>query len=248
MPIFSEGVGYGLIIGLGALFAVGMSFISLMLSRLMSEVQDSEMYMTAKHSVKVGLVASAVVSSWTIAATLLSSTTGRWADLNSVSPAEYLGTYLFTQRNLLTLRLFVVTEGYLYGVSGPYWYGAGASVQIFLFAIAAIELKRKAPTAHTFLEVVRARYGPSAHIVLMCYSLFFQVFTSVNLLVGGSTLYATVTGMSADAACFLLPLGVVIYTLFGGIKATFLTDWVGNEYLFRLFLFSVCGTQHESCC
>lgn len=213
MPIFSEGVGYGLIIGLGALFAVGMSFISLMLSRLMSEVQDSEMYMTAKHSVKVGLVASAVVSSWTIAATLLSSTTG------SVSPAGYPPAKILTS-------IVCVTEGYLYGVSGPYWYGAGASVQIFLFAIAAIELKRKAPLAHTFLEVVRARYGPSAHIVLMCYSLFFQIFTSVNLLVGGSTLYATVTGMSADAACFLLPLGVIIYTLFGGIKATFLTDWV----------------------
>ena len=30
--------------------------------------------------------------------------------------------------------------------------GAGACVQIFLFSVAAIELKRKAPAAHTFLE------------------------------------------------------------------------------------------------
>lgn len=76
MPVFSEGVGYGLILGLGALFAIGMSAVSVMLARLMAEVQNSEMYMTAKHSVNVGLVASAVVSSWTIVATLLSSTTG----------------------------------------------------------------------------------------------------------------------------------------------------------------------------
>lgn len=121
------------------------------------------------------------------------------------------------------------TEGYLYGVSGPFWYGAGATVQIFLFAIAAIELKRKAPRAHTFLEVVRTRYGAPAHIVLMCYSFFYQVFTTVNLLVGGSTIFVAITDMNSDAACFLFPLGVLIYTLFGGIRATFLTDWVSSS-------------------
>lgn len=75
-PIFGQGVGYGMVIGLGAAFAVGMSFVSWALSRYLDEVQDSEMFMTAKHSVKTGLTASAVVSSWTIAATLLTSTTG----------------------------------------------------------------------------------------------------------------------------------------------------------------------------
>lgn len=95
-----------------------------------------------------------------------------------------------------------------------------------MFAVAAIELKRKAPRAHTFLEVVHARYGPPAHIVLMCYSLFFQVFTSVNLLVGGSGLFSTVTGINRDAACFLFPIAVMVYTIFGGIKATFFADWV----------------------
>lgn len=148
--------------------------------------------MTAKHSVKTGLTASAVVSSWTIAATLLTST----------------------------------TYGYDYGISGPFWYGAGASVQILLFSVFAIELKRRAPNAHTFLEVTRHRYGSGAHIVLGCYALFYQFFAAVNLLVGGSTVYATLTGMSRDAACFLFPIGVIIYTTLGGIKATFITDWV----------------------
>jgi Na+/proline symporter len=31
--------------------------------------------------------------------------------------------------------------------------------------------------------------------------------------------------MHTAAACFLLPVGVVLYTMFGGIKATFLTDY-----------------------
>jgi hypothetical protein len=37
---------------------------------------------------------------------------------------------------------------YKYGVSGPFWYASGATVQIILFATIAIELKRRAPNAH----------------------------------------------------------------------------------------------------
>jgi hypothetical protein len=40
---------------------------------------------------------------------------------------------------------------YRYGVSGPFWYASGATVQIILFATIAIELKRRAPNAHVSL-------------------------------------------------------------------------------------------------
>jgi Na+/proline symporter len=38
------------------------------------------------------------------------------------------------------------------------------------------------------------------------------------LLTGGSAVVTSLTGMHTVAACFLLPVGVIIYTLFGGIK------------------------------
>jgi Na+/proline symporter len=44
------------------------------LKRYNNELQTSEMFSTAGRTVKSGLVASAVVSSWTWAATLLQST------------------------------------------------------------------------------------------------------------------------------------------------------------------------------
>lgn len=204
-PPFGPGVGYGLIVGVGAMFAIGMSLTSWALSRYMNEIQDSEMFMTAKHSVKTGLTASAVVSSWTIAATLLTST----------------------------------TEGYYYGVSGPFWYAAGASVQIMLFSVAAIELKRRAPNAQTFLQVAKVRYGTAVHLIFSFYSFIYQVITTVNLLVGGSAVYATMTGVNRDASCFLFPIGVVIYTLAGGIKATFITDWVHTVVIYAIMLTSI---------
>ncbi len=51
-------------------------------------------------------------------------------------------------------------------------YAAGATIQILLFGILAIEIKRKAPRAHTMLEIIRARWGTTAHIVRFCLSPF----------------------------------------------------------------------------
>lgn len=115
---------------------------------------------------------------------------------------------------------------YRYGVSGPFWYASGATVQILLFATLAIELKRKAPNAHTFLEVIRARYGVYTHIVYIVFGLMTNILVTAMLLTGGSAVVTSLTGMPTAAACFLLPVGVVLYTIFGGIKATFLTDYV----------------------
>jgi Na+/proline symporter len=93
------------------------------------------------------------------------------------------------------------------------------------FAVLAIELKRKAPNAHTFLELVKHRYGAPGHIILAVYSLIYQVFIAVNLFVGGAEVFNIVTGMNKIAVCFLFPISICIYTHFGGIKATFLTEW-----------------------
>ncbi|KAL3482079.1 putative sodium/proline symporter [Aspergillus californicus] len=198
----SQGVGYGIVIGVGAVFAIGMSVTSWLLSTYMNEVQDSEMFMTAKHSIKAGLTASAVVSSWTIATTLLTST----------------------------------TYGYRYGVSGPFWYASAACVQILLFSVAAVELKRKAPNAQTFLQVVKVRYGSAVHLLFTTYSGVYQIITTVNLLVGGSAVFASITGVNRDAICYLLPIGVVIYTLMGGIKATIITDWAHTVIIYIIML------------
>jgi Na+/proline symporter len=66
--------GYGIVLGVGFLFALGMIATTWVLKRYNNELQTSEMFSTAGRTVKSGLVASAVVSSWTWAATLLQST------------------------------------------------------------------------------------------------------------------------------------------------------------------------------
>ncbi|TQN70535.1 putative urea active transporter 1 [Colletotrichum shisoi] len=183
-PVLNQGWGYGLMIGLGVLFAVIMIIITWALKRYNYELQTSEMFTTAGRSLKSGLVASSVLSTWTWAATLLQST----------------------------------AVAYKYGVSGPVWYASGATVQIILFATLAIELKRRAPNAHTFTAM---------------------------LLTGGSAVIQNLTGAPVAASVFLFPIGVVVYTLFGGIKATFITDYI-NGLVILVIIFNFAFTVYST--
>ncbi|KAL2022933.1 hypothetical protein VTK56DRAFT_4148 [Thermocarpiscus australiensis] len=207
----NPGVGYGIVLGLGGAFALGMIMVTFILRRYNRELQTSEMFNTAGRTVKSGLVAAAVVSSWTWAATLLQST----------------------------------GVCYRYGISGPFWYASGATVQILLFATLAIELKRRAPNAHTYLEIVKARYGTFTHIVFLVFGLATNVLVSLMLIVGGSATVNALTGMHTIAAIYLLPVGVVAYTLVGGLKATILTDWA-HTFILLLVIIVFALTTYAS--
>ena len=128
------------------------------------------------------------------------------------------------------------TVAYQYGISGPFWYAAGASIQVLLFGILAIELKRKAPNAHTFLEIIRARYGNGSHKVFLVFALMTNMIVTAMLLLGGSAVVNGLTGMDISLAAFLIPIGVMIYTLVGGLKATFVADYMHTIIIFVTIL------------
>lgn len=135
---------------------------------------------------------------------------------------------------------------YEYGISGPWWYGAGATVQILLFAQLAAKLKLNAPHAHTWLEIVSARWGKTAHLVFMFFGLATNIIVSSMLILGGSATVSSLTGMNTLAACFLIPVGVAIYVVVGGMRATLLCDYTHTSVLFAIifvFVYSAYATS-----
>ncbi|KAH7890245.1 urea transporter [Phlebopus sp. FC_14] len=136
--------------------------------------------------------------------------------------------------------------GYRYGISGPWWYAAGATVQVLLFAMLAAKLKLNAPYAHTWLEIVGTRWGTAAHLIFMFFGLATNLIVSSMLVLGGSATVTDLTGMSTIAACFLIPLGVAIYVVVGGMRSTLLCDYTHTSVLFAIiltFVFTVYATS-----
>ncbi|KAJ5707425.1 hypothetical protein N7488_007226 [Penicillium malachiteum] len=120
--------------------------------------KKTEMFMTANRTVRTGLTASAVISSWLWSTALLGS--------------SYVG--------------------YDYGVAGPFCFAAGCSPMIVFFSLLGISCKRKIPEARTSLEVVRIRYGRTAHIVFIILCLINNIFACANMLLGAA---AVITAM-----------------------------------------------------
>jgi len=135
-----------------------------------------------------------------------------------------------------------------YGITGPFWYAAGATVQILLFGILAIEVKRRAPNAHTFLEIIKVRWGTVAHFVFLFFGLSANLIVSSMLLLGGCAVYKDVAGVSVYASSFIIPLLTLIYTLMGGLKATFLAGYIHTCVIMAvliLFVSTVYGYEFD---
>ncbi|KAL6348441.1 hypothetical protein AAG906_005751 [Vitis piasezkii] len=212
--VLKQGVGYSVILGFGAFFAVFTSFLVWVEKRYIGSRHTSEWFNTAGRNVKTGLIASVIISQWTWAATILQSSNVAWQ----------------------------------YGVSGPFWYASGATIQVLLFGIMAIEIKRKAPHAHTVCEMVKARWGTAAHIVFLTFCFMTNIIVTAMLLLGGSAVVNALTGVNIYAASFLIPLGVIIYTLAGGLKATFLASYIHSvivHVVLVIFVYLVYTASNE---
>lgn len=135
------------------------------------------------------------------------------------------------------------TWAYLHGISGAWLYAVGGTIQITLFAFLALQIKQRAPSAHTVSEMLYVRFGKSGHIMYLCYCAATNVMVSSLLLLGGSQAFAAATGMHTVAASFLLPLNVVVYTALGGLKATFISDWVHTVIIYVILL-TTCYTVY----
>jgi hypothetical protein len=82
-------------------------------------------------------------------------------------------------RNLIATSL---TSPYL---PSPYL-PSPSNLQVLLFGILAIEVKRKSPNCHTFLEMVKARWGTMAHIVFTYYAFATNLIVTSMLILGGA--------------------------------------------------------------
>lgn len=197
--LLDQSCGYGILVGVGALFAIGMILTTKLLEKYLHEdAKSTEVFMVANRTVGIPLLASSVYLSWT------------WA----------------------TELLWVCTMVYNYGIMASYWYTAGLVIQICLMALIGIEAKKKIPASHTSLEIVGLRYGKACHILFMFLSLVNNLLSCCSMIVGASGAISIIAGnLHIVASTMLIPFGVLLYTTVGGLKATFLTDYVHSFIL-----------------
>ncbi|TCD69441.1 hypothetical protein EIP91_007567 [Steccherinum ochraceum] len=248
-PVLEQSVGYGVVVGVGFFFAALMMVLTTLQAKFSrfspSSSEEFALDGLSKRQTRTGMLRNVRrVRLSVLVRVLIPPPQSQCMDMERDAPAiEYSGVHIR-------------------------WYGVGGTIQLAFFAIIAAKVKMNANGAHTFLEVsfdpshttqynalisvkqiVKARFGTGAHLLFTFYGFLCILIVCGSLLLGGAATVNALTGMDIIAACFLLPVGIAVYVIFGGLRATFICDWAHTIILFiviYLFLGRTYGTSPET--
>ncbi|HHT9126054.1 MAG TPA: sodium:solute symporter family protein [Candidatus Brocadiia bacterium] len=116
--------------------------------------------------------------------------------------------------------------GYDYGISGPYWYAAGATIPIILFSVIAIYLKKLVPQLHTFPEFILHRYDKKTHWIMIIIGLLACAIVTSMVILGGALALNVLTGINVKIAVLVIPLAFCFYSSITGLRGSIVTDYL----------------------
>ncbi|CZR62170.1 uncharacterized protein PAC_12067 [Phialocephala subalpina] len=124
------------------------------------------------------------------------------------------------------------------GVAYSIVLGSGVVFALTMNAITWLSRRYLHEAKNTILETIRIRFGTSSHLVFFAYGVSVQILITAALNVA--------TGASTIAINYLIPFGVVIYTCVGGLKSTFLSDYVHTVVIFVILLITMFKVMASS--
>ncbi|MDI9916325.1 sodium:solute symporter family protein [Rhodococcus sp. IEGM 1379] len=118
------------------------------------------------------------------------------------------------------------TSGYTYGISGPIHYGLWGALMILFIYPFGQRIRKVAPKAHTLAEVMYARHGRSSQLMLAGSNIVGSVISLMSNFLAGGLLISLLSPFNFIQGVFIVALGVLLYTLWSGFRASVLTDFV----------------------
>nr|XP_054750098.1 uncharacterized protein LOC129255796 [Lytechinus pictus] len=132
------------------------------------------------------------------------------------------------------------------GISGPFWYAAGATVPLLMFAALSVQMKIRAPGAKTFLQVIQARFGSRTHLVFCAFAVMTNIIVTAMLMMGGcAVLTSLVDGLSLEMAAMCLTAIIWASTGIGGLGATFYLSYFNTTVIFIIMTIFVLITYNN---
>ncbi|MFG6638029.1 hypothetical protein ACGYJ8_19140 [Sulfitobacter sp. 1A12126] len=118
------------------------------------------------------------------------------------------------------------TSGYTYGISGPIHYGLWGALMILFIYPFGRRIRSIAPHAHTLAEILHARHGRSSQLILAGSNLLGSLLSLTSNFIAGGALISMLSSISFSAGILMIGTGVLLYTLWSGVRASILTDFI----------------------
>lgn len=196
-------------------------------------------------SVTLGLSVATLVAFTAIALWDSRSTVRTVEDLltarNSVGRRQLPGTLIASVMGVWIL-LSAPEAGAGFGIAAVVGYGIGEAVPMLVYSKVGPRIREVIPNGHSLTEYAYARYGTAMYsFVLLVSGLYMFVFVAAEL-TGIASALLVVAGVPQWQTATLVGGFVLVYTSYGGLRASIFTDSIQAVLVVPLLAVAGIGT------
>ncbi len=120
------------------------------------------------------------------------------------------------------------------GIGAVIGYALGTAFPLFVLIYLGTQFREKYPKGKTLIEVVRLKYGPNLFKLILVLSIFYMTIFLVAEVTAVSMLINYISGTDLWITALIVIISSLIYTLYGGLRASIFTDNI--QFLFLIVL------------
>jgi Na+/proline symporter len=157
--------------------------------------------------------------------------------LTSTFIASFLGVFI----------LFTPSEaGAIGGVSTIIGYAIGVATLYLAFLILSPKVREYLPEGSTIKEYTLKRYGKKMYVFTVLLSLFYMLVHLIAELTAIAQVSYQLTNVPLLYTAFLVGIGTMVYTTYGGLKASIFTDFVQMTVIGVILIIITAGLIYYS--
>ena len=126
------------------------------------------------------------------------------------------------------------------GIGAVIGYALGTAFPLFILINLGGKFRKNFPKGKTFIEVIRARYGNKLFKLILFLSIFYMTIFLIAEVTAVALLVNYIAGTSLWITAGLVVITSLVYTLYGGLRASLFTDNI-QFIIFVLLLVIVFG-------
>ena len=120
------------------------------------------------------------------------------------------------------------------GIGAVIGYALGTAFPLFILIYLGTQFREKYPKGKTLIEVIRFKYGPNLFKLTLVLSIFYMTIFLIAEVTAVSMLINYISGTDLWITAFIVIISSLIYTLYGGLRASIFTDNI--QFLFLVVL------------
>ena len=120
------------------------------------------------------------------------------------------------------------------GIGAVIGYALGTAFPLFILIYLGTQFRENYSKGKTLVEVIRLKYGPNLFKLILVLSIFYMTIFLIAEVTAVSMLINYISGTDLWITALIVIISSLIYTLYGGLRASIFTDNI--QFLFLIVL------------